>query len=89
MLIGLTGFVGIYLSRNFNLIKRLSYNLKENDQVEWNKLHGVIHCASLAYSHNENLKEPYYLANVQLTKILIIHFVFALGQNNIDELLEY
>ena len=81
LLTGSTGFLGSYLLSNLNSIKLLPYNRKESDKVEWNKLHGVIHCAGLAHkSHNENLKELYYLANVQLTKDLISHFINSPAQ---------
>jgi len=76
LLTGSTGFLGGYILANLNSFELFPYNRKKSDKVEWNNLHGVIHCAGLAHnSHNKKLKVLYYEANVQLTKDLIDHFI--------------
>lgn len=75
LLTGSTGFLGSYLLTNLNCFKLTPYNRKNSKEVRWQSLQGIIHCAGLAHnSHNKDLKDLYYEANVQLTKDLINHF---------------
>ena len=76
LLTGSTGFLGSYLLTNLDSFSLLPYNRKEMNQVKWDNIDGVVHCAGLAHnSHKKNLKELYYKANVQLTKDLIANFI--------------
>jgi len=75
LLTGSKGFLGSYLFKNLDTFSLLSYDRKKSDNVKWENLQGVIHCAGLAHnSHDKKLKELYYEANVNLTKNLINHF---------------
>jgi nucleoside-diphosphate-sugar epimerase len=76
LLTGASGFLGNYILNNsIQDLDYILYNRNNPNSCNWKEINGVIHCAGLAHhSHNSNLYDKYYKANVELTKSLISNF---------------
>lgn len=74
-LTGATGFLGKYLMDNLKSIELIPLKRHSYENINWNGISGIIHCAGLAHnSHNPNNKQLYYDSNVKLTKQLSLSF---------------
>lgn len=81
LLTGSSGFLGTYIRKNIKHIEFIYYDRNKPSNINWNIINGVIHCAGLAHqSHNKDLTNLYYQANVELTKNLISSFLDSSAQ---------